>query len=141
MKRIKDFRMLPGRTKRSVLLKYAVYQIPDTALAFLVLWILVEWAGVSLWLAFGLACLWILKDILIFPLLWHSFAEADPANVHGLVGEEGVVMETCDPQGYVRVRGETWKAASEEQGAAIDAGVRVVVTGNKGLTLYVRPKE
>lgn len=141
MKRLNHFRMLPGKTKRSILFKYTLYQIPDTALAFLVLWILVEWAGVSLRLAGGLAILWILKDILMFPLLWHSFAEADPANVHGLVGQEGVVTETCDPHGYVQVRGETWKAEPEEQGRPIQKGTRIVVAGGRGLTLQIMPKD
>ena len=141
MKRLKHFRILPGKTKRSILLKYALYQVPDTALAFLVLWILVEWAGVSPWLAVCLAVLWIVKDILMFPLLWHSFGGTDPANGYGLVGEEGVVVETCDPHGYVRVRGETWKAEPAEGGRPIAAGTRIVVTGGSGLTLRITPAD
>lgn len=141
MVRLKHFRMLPGKTKRSILLKYTLYQIPDTALAFLVLWILVEWAGVSSALAGSLAMLWILKDILMFPLLWHSFAEEGPANAHGLVGEEGVVTEACGPQGYVQIRGETWKAEPEEQGRPIEKGTRIVVVGGRGLTLRITPAD
>ena len=140
MKRLEHFRMLPGKTKRSILLKYTLYQIPDTALAFLVLWILVEWAGVSPWLAGGLAILWILKDILMFPVLWHSFGGTDSTNVHSLLGEEGVVTEACDPHGYVQVRGETWKAEPEEKGRPIQKGTRIVVAGGRGLTLQITPK-
>lgn len=141
MKHLKQFRRLPEKTKRSILLKYTLYQIPDTALAFLVLWILVEWAGVSHWLAGCLAILWILKDILMFPLLWHSFGGTDAADMHGLVGAEGLVTETCDPEGYVLVRGETWKAEAAEQGHPIEKGARIVVAGGKGLTLQIMPKD
>ena len=141
MKRLEPFRKLPRKTRRSILVKYTLYQIPDTALAFLVLWSLVEWAGVSPRLAGGLALLWILKDILMFPVLWHSFGGTDASDPRSLVGAEGIVTERCGPHGYVRVRGEMWKAESEERGTAIDAGARVVVTGSQGLTLYVKPRD
>lgn len=141
MRRLESFRKLPGKTKRSILAKYTLYQIPDTALAFLVLWILAAWADVPHWIAGSLAALWILKDILMFPVLWSSFGGTDASDLHSLVGAEGVVTAMCDPDGHVLVRGETWKAVSEERGRPIDTGVRVVVTGNQGLTLYVRPKD
>ncbi|OPY91553.1 MAG: hypothetical protein A4E73_01936 [Syntrophaceae bacterium PtaU1.Bin231] len=141
MKRLEPFRKLPRKTRRSILVKYTLYQIPDTALAFLVLWILVEWAGVSPRLAGGLALLWILKDILMFPVLWHSFGGTDASDPRSLVGAEGIVTERCDPRGYVRVRGETWKAEPDERGMVIDAGVPIVVTGSQGLALYVKPRD
>ncbi len=141
MSRLRHFRTLPGKTKRSILFKYTLYQVPDTALAFVVLWALVEWAGVPPWLAGGLACLWILKDILMFPVLWHSFAGTDSAHLHSLVGAEGVVTETCDPHGYVQVRGETWKAEPAEPGRPIQKGTRIVVAGGRGLTLQITPRD
>lgn len=141
MKRLEPFRKLPRKTRRSILVKYTLYQIPDTALAFLVLWILVEWAGVSSLLAGALAILWILKDILMFPVLWHSFGETDTSDPRSPVGAAGIVTERCAPYGYVRVRGETWKAEPEGRGTVIDAGARVIVTGAQGLTLYVKPRD
>lgn len=141
MRRLESFRKLPGKTKRSILAKYTLYQIPDTALAFLVLWILAAWADVPHWIAGSLAVLWILKDILMFPVLWSSFGGTDASDLHSLVGAEGVVTAMCDPHGYVRVRGETWKAEPDEQGTVIDAGVPIVVTGSQGLTLYVKPRD
>lgn len=141
MKRLEPFRKLPRETRRSILVKYTLYQIPDTALAFLVLWILVEWAGVSPRLAGGLALLWILKDILMFPVLWHSFGGTEASDPCSLVGAEGVVTERCDPNGYVQVRGETWKAESAEEGRPIEKGTRIVVAGERGLTLQITPKE
>lgn len=77
----------------------------------------------------------------MFPLLWHSFGGTDAADMHGLVDAEGLVTETCDPDGYVLVRGETWKAEAAEQGRPIEKGARIVVAGGKGLTLQIMPKD
>ena len=51
-----------------------------------------------------------------------------------LIGTSAEVIETCDPRGRVRLRGEIWQAECES-GAAV--GERVTVTGVNGLTLDV----
>jgi membrane-bound ClpP family serine protease len=141
MKNLKQFQMLPGKSKRSIIIKYVLLQIPDTALAVVVLLILVRWANVSVWLAVCLAVLWVLKDIIMFPLLWQSFAGAALRSWHDIAGAEGVVTEKCDPHGYVLVHGERWKAESKDERGSIDKGARIVVTGNKGLTLHIKRKD
>ncbi len=55
----------------------------------------------------------------------------------GLIGEAGVVSEPCDPEGTVRLRGETWKATSEQP---LPRGEAVTVVGVDGLTLRVAPR-
>ena len=54
----------------------------------------------------------------------------------GIVGERGEVVESVDPTGRVRVRGELWNARSSEP---LSAGRLVRVTGVDGLTLEVEP--
>jgi membrane-bound serine protease (ClpP class) len=54
----------------------------------------------------------------------------------GLVGERAVVAERCDPEGAVRLRGEIWRARSEEPA---EPGQTVEVVAVDGLTLVVRP--
>jgi membrane-bound serine protease (ClpP class) len=49
-----------------------------------------------------------------------------------LIGTSAEVIESCDPRGRVRLRGEIWQAECES-GAAV--GDRVTVTGVNGLTL------
>jgi membrane protein implicated in regulation of membrane protease activity len=58
----------------------------------------------------------------------------------GMIGCLGVAMEPIDPngQGQVRVRGEIWRAESDEP---IAKGQKVVVTAVMGLTLHVAPVE
>lgn len=54
----------------------------------------------------------------------------------GLVGEEGIVKKSLDPEGKVFVHGELWKATAA---GFIDVGGRVKVVGMKGLVLEVTP--
>ena len=51
--------------------------------------------------------------------------------------EQAKVMKTLSPGGTVKMRGEIWKAVSED-GSTIEAGTTVDVTGQKGLTLVVK---
>jgi len=53
----------------------------------------------------------------------------------GLIGKVGVVRTPVDPEGQVFVRGEIWRAVSEDR---IGEGEQVQVVGVDGLTLRVR---
>lgn len=53
-----------------------------------------------------------------------------------LVGREAEVVETCRPDGKVRVQGELWQARCD---AGADVGDTVRVTAVHGLTLEVVP--
>jgi membrane-bound serine protease (ClpP class) len=52
----------------------------------------------------------------------------------GLIGARGEVIETCDPDGRVRMRGEIWRARCRSR---VEVGEQVTVTGLDGLTLEV----
>ena len=54
-----------------------------------------------------------------------------------LVGTRAEVIERCDPDGRVRVRGELWRARAERPAAV---GETVVVRAVSGLTLEVGPE-
>jgi membrane protein implicated in regulation of membrane protease activity len=54
----------------------------------------------------------------------------------GLVGSVAEVVETCDPEGRVRLRGEIWRARVPLSTPAA-VGQLVEVTGVDGLTLEV----
>lgn len=58
--------------------------------------------------------------------------------VEGLIGSTGEVIETCDPRGRVRLRGEIWHARCASRA---EVGERVTVTGVDGLTLEVEPSQ
>jgi len=138
---MKKFRTLPQKSKKAILIKYMLLQIPETAVIIIVLVILIKFSSISVWLAICLAALWIIKDIIMFPLLWPSYGGTNIKDWHSLIGKEGIVTERCDPQGYVVVHGESWKAQVQDQLSPVDKGSRIQVTGSKGLILYVKPKK
>jgi membrane-bound serine protease (ClpP class) len=53
-----------------------------------------------------------------------------------MVGATATVVETCAPDGRVRVRGELWSAHSE---SVVAAGEAVRIAAIDGLTLRVEP--
>lgn len=55
-----------------------------------------------------------------------------------VVGSRGVVTEALDPEGQVRVRGETWTAVARDV-LPIALGTAVTVVAVRGLTLEVVP--
>jgi membrane-bound serine protease (ClpP class) len=55
----------------------------------------------------------------------------------GLVGQLGVVRTPIAPEGQVFVRGEIWRAVSDQE--AIPEGTRVRIVSVDGLTLHVAP--
>ena len=56
--------------------------------------------------------------------------------MEAIVGREGIVIEDLNPEGYIRIDGEIWKAVSV-RGEVIKKGERVKVVSIKDLTLYV----
>jgi membrane-bound serine protease (ClpP class) len=56
----------------------------------------------------------------------------------GLLGATAEVIEKCEPNGRVRLRGEIWRARCASRA---EVGERVKVTGVDGLTLEVAPAE
>ena len=56
-----------------------------------------------------------------------------------MVGVEGQVVSRLAPEGLVRIEGELWNARSEN--GPIDVGIDVIVIGQNGLKVMVRPKQ
>ena len=56
----------------------------------------------------------------------------------GIVGERGKATIDCNPEGQVRVKGQTWKALAEE---TLEAGDDIEVVAVSGIQLRVRKVE
>ena len=67
---------------------------------------------------------------------WISFLRRYPVKTgaEGLVGARAEVIDRCAPLGRVRLRGEIWKARSEEP---LELGAEVRVEAVDGLTLVM----
>jgi membrane-bound serine protease (ClpP class) len=55
-----------------------------------------------------------------------------------MIGHKGIVVSRLDPSGYVRIRGELWKAETEDGIQTVEKGRTVTVLHVKGLQLYVQ---
>ncbi len=122
-------------------MRYALFQIPDVALLFLILFVLRWWIDPRAWLYGVVAGLWIIKDVVMFPLVWRAYDRPRPGDAKSLVGTEGIAEERLNPSGYVRVHGELWQADVMGKKVPVEKGETVLIEGVYGLTLLVRPNE
>jgi membrane protein implicated in regulation of membrane protease activity len=139
MKRFEQYRMLSKETKRRIVLRYALYQIPDMAILVLILFVLHQWVDLSLWLCIGLVSLWMVKYVLVFTFVWPAYDKPLPGDVKSLIGTEGIAEERLDPSGYIRVHGELWRAEVIGKTIPIEKGQTVLIERACGLTLFVKP--
>ncbi len=101
-------------------------------IVFLVLW----QVGVAIpfwaYIAVGVACgvlYWVLYRIVL------DQRRKSPVDCDSLVGIRGRCVNSLNPEGLVRVRGETWKAVT--RCGVIAEGAEVVVEDLESLTLVV----
>ncbi len=127
--------------KARVLSRYWLLQLPATALLILILFLLRDRLAIPVWALWSIVGLGVAKDALLYPRVWRSYDPAYPATVHSMEGEHGVATERIDPTGYVRVRGELWRAKLMNGVPPIDKGERVLVDTMRDLTLLVRPED
>ena len=76
-----------GRT----LLRYTLFQIPDLILLSLGLAAAVRWWGLPVYVAYGLVGLWLVKDVVMFPILRVAYESDSASGVDGIRGALGVV--------------------------------------------------
>ncbi len=114
--------------------RYLVWQIPGWlgagAVAAALHWVV----GLPGWAAGLVVVAWVVKDLVMFPVMRASF---QPAAERPPVGAQGETLERLAPAGYVRVHGELWRAEVRQPGGVIEPGRRVVVRETRGLTLLV----
>lgn len=120
-----------------VLGKYWLLQLPEAALIVVILLALQHWFAIPAWVVWSLAGLWVAKDAALYPFVWRSFDPHYPATQHSLDGEHGVATERLDRSGYVRVRGELWRAELADGARPVDKDERVQVQAMRGLTIVV----
>jgi len=122
---------------------YTIYAIVGTilevaALLIVVLWVLPLFNIYIPW--------WILAVLLVIDLGVSAFtyimgrralSQKLKYGPEAIIGSEGVVATALNPTGYIKVRGELWKASCQYR---LEIGDEVVVTEIEGLKLIVVPK-
>ncbi len=125
-----------------VVSRYILFQIPGTLAAAGLLWALHRYELISLGLAVSLLAVWIVKDCIQYPFVRRAY-DGEPSRLVGaarLLDMSGFTEEALDPDGWVRVGGELWRAeAHGTRGSAIPAGTEVRVHAVRNLTLLVQP--
>lgn len=131
--------ILPWRAaSMSTLTKYLLFQIPGWILAIVIVAALRVWLEIPLWVALGLVILWVFKDLAMYPFLRTAYESDVKTGVGQLVGARGVAHGELAPRGYVRVRGELWRAEARGESQPISPGSPIRVEGAEGMTLLVK---
>lgn len=124
-----------------MLLRYWLLQLPATALLIVILVLLKDRFEIPAWALWSIVAIWVMKDALLYPLVWRSYDAAYPVTAHSMEGAHGVATERIDSTGYVRVRGELWRAELTDGAPPIDKGERVLVETRRDFILLVRPRD
>ncbi|MFH1123429.1 MAG: NfeD family protein [Pseudomonadota bacterium] len=134
----------------SVVLKYALLQLPALALLIIILLLARRWFDIPARYAWGILLLWVAKDAALFPFVWRAYDTDYGSAANSMIGRRGVAKDRLSPSGYVLIGGELWQAEVIEGNSSVERGGSVRVHGLRGLTLLVtaalpeedtRPKE
>jgi membrane protein implicated in regulation of membrane protease activity len=120
-----------------IIIRYALLQIPSLIILIVLLALAKRWVDLPSWFTWGLIGLWVVKDAALFPLTWRAYDQDRERDLGAMVGERGTAEERLNPLGYIRVRGELWKAELTDDARPIEKGEEVRVQGIRGLTLLV----
>jgi membrane protein implicated in regulation of membrane protease activity len=121
--------------------RYAVLQLPAQALVVLTLLLGRPWVDLPSWFFWGFIICWVLKDVILFPFVWRAYDGDRSGRGDSMDGLRGTAVEPLAPSGYVRVRGELWRAEMTGGRVQVEAGEAVLVRGTRGLTLLVEAEE
>jgi len=128
-------RKIPG----SIYLRYILLNIPEFAALILILIVIQYWVVIPVWLFWSIIGFWIVKDVILFPFIWRAYDWDRAGKSRSMIGERGVAREKLAPAGFVKIRGELWRAEKIGEGPPIEAGQPVRVEKMEGLTLFVVP--
>jgi membrane-bound ClpP family serine protease len=81
--------------------------------------------------------IWVLKDLALYPFVRKAYEPRSGGGADALLGAVATARDRLDPEGYVHVKHELWRA--RVRGGAIEKGEAVRVVEVQGLTLVVEP--
>jgi membrane protein implicated in regulation of membrane protease activity len=128
-----------SKIPRLIYIRYILLNIPGLAAVILILIIVQYWVVLPAWLFGSIIGFWIVKDVVLFPFVWRAYDSEQAGQSRSMLGERAIVRERLAPLGYVRIRGELWRAEKIGNGPPIEIGQTVKIVKMKGLTLMVEP--
>ncbi len=117
--------------------RYTAFQVPGWIFATGGGWLIHRWFGVPLWLALGVLVVWVIKDYALYPFLRGAYEIDHRWPIERMIGHVGRSVEPLSPTGYVRVRGELWRARTNDGAETIEPEESVEVIGVDRTTLVV----
>jgi membrane-bound ClpP family serine protease len=121
-----------------VILRYALFQVPEIIVLVCVLLLVETWISLPRLVFWGILALAVVKDIVLFPVVWKAYDDSPSDDSQHMAGQNGIACGRLDPEGYVFVDGEQWRAQIESGEPPVEKGDTVTVVEVRGLTLVVR---
>ncbi len=121
--------------------KYLLLQIPGWLATATVLSVLWHWQLLPRWLALLCFFAWLVKDLILYPLLRHAYEDGAKTGSAALIGAHGIAQGDLNPSGYVRVRGELWLAVALPADQVVASGTDVEIVNAEGMKVFVRAVE
>jgi membrane-bound ClpP family serine protease len=122
---------------RSPFARYVLLEIPGWLIASVLLALFVRAGRVEAGTAAILLALWIAKDFALYPVLRVGYLPSAPDGTGSLVGALGTARGPLDPEGWVRVGSELWRAEVAREHAPVESGATVRIVAVDRLTLRV----
>jgi membrane-bound ClpP family serine protease len=82
---------------------------------------------------------WVLKDWILYPWLRSAYEVSYRTGSKMLIGCKGVTESQLTPEGFIRVRGELWRAVATPGDLKISTGIKVEIIDADGMRVFVRP--
>jgi membrane-bound ClpP family serine protease len=122
--------------------RYLAFQLPGTALAAAVLSALVRWEYLTKSVGLIFFGVWVVGEIAMFPVLRIAYESGEnKTGVDPMLGVTTVARDGLDPEGWVQIGAERWRARVADGGAPIAAGATVRVVAVQQLMLVVELAE
>ena len=81
---------------------------------------------------------WMLKDWILYPWLKSAYEVSHRTGSKARIGCKGVAESQLAPEGFVRVRGELWRAVATPGDLNISTGIKVEIVDADGMKIFVR---
>lgn len=130
-------RFHPQRATVTPWFKYLIFQFPGWVIAGMVLLFIERWQWIQTWLAIACFCGWVLKDLLLYRFFRRAY-EPDVTGAARLIGARGVAEGDLAPHGYIRVRGELWRAVAGRADGVVRSGTEVEIVSAERMEVFVR---
>jgi membrane protein implicated in regulation of membrane protease activity len=117
--------------------RYLPFQIPQWFVLALFLWLLVDQNAVPLWVTQVFFIVWVVKDLVIYPWVRRAYETDVKTGAERLIGATGITQEPLDPEGFIKINGELWKARVDAAHQPVERNSRVKVRATTRLILLV----